>query len=88
MPITFNSVTLKYTETEPQKKIFFSAKQVMFRVGGFFLDLLSTFWKITVGRVRKSTNKKILALCLYTVNYSGWRTQVSLYALVLSFNAL
>ena len=33
--ITFNSVTLKYTQTEPQKyNIIFSTKQIIFRVGG------------------------------------------------------
>ena len=32
--ITFNSVTLKTTQTEPQKCIFFSTKQIIFKVGG------------------------------------------------------
>ena len=32
--ITFNSVTLKNTQTEPQKYIIFSTKQIIFRVGG------------------------------------------------------
>ena len=32
--ITFNSVTLKNTLTEPQKYIIFSTKQIIFRVGG------------------------------------------------------
>ena len=51
--ITFNSVTLKNRQTEPQKYIIFSTKQIIFRVGGekkileFFFS--SSFWKITVG---------------------------------------
>ena len=32
--ITFNSVTLKNTQTEPQKYTIFSTKQIIFRVGG------------------------------------------------------
>ena len=32
--ITFNSVTLKNTQTEPQIYIFFSTKQIIFRVEG------------------------------------------------------
>ena len=31
--ITFNSVTLKNTQTEPQKYIIFLTKQIIFRVG-------------------------------------------------------
>ena len=32
--ITFNSVTLENTQTEPQNILFFSTKQIMFRVDG------------------------------------------------------
>ena len=32
--ITFNSVTFKYTQIEPQKILFFSTNQIIFRVGG------------------------------------------------------
>ena len=34
MAITFNSVTLKNTKTEPKKNIIFLTKQIIFRVGG------------------------------------------------------
>ena len=53
--ITFNSVTLKNTQTEPQKYIIFSTKQIIFRVGQLNkrncleINFFSTFRKITVG---------------------------------------
>ena len=32
--MTFNSVILKNAQTEPQKSIIFSTKQIIFKVGG------------------------------------------------------
>ena len=45
-------MSLKNTQTEPQKYIIFSTKQIIFRVGGYKKNLeffFSTFRKITVG---------------------------------------
>ena len=60
--ITSNSVTLKNTQTEPQK-YYFSTKQIIFRVAGLnkkiILDLFSTFRIITVGGFVNQLVKRI-----------------------------
>ena len=60
--ITFNSITLKSTQTEPIKYFFFSAQQIIFRVGGYnkndFKKKKFFYLKNYSMRVRKSTNKK------------------------------
>ena len=66
---SFNSVNLKNTQTEPQKYIiFFSTKQIIFRVGRNIKNYLEVnfffyFPENYSRRVRKSTNKKIMAIC-------------------------
>ena len=60
--ITFNSLTLKNTQTEPQKYIIFSTKQIIFRVSGWNIKIILDFFFYLLEnysrRVRKSTNKK------------------------------
>ena len=66
MTITFNSVSLKNTQTEPQKNIIFLTKQIKFRVGGLNKKKLEinfiffpAFQKITVGGFVNQLIKKI-----------------------------
>ena len=68
--ITSNSVTLKNTQTEPQK-YYFSTKQIIFRVAGLNKKIILDFFYLPDNysrRVCKSNNKKSLALVHWNVS--------------------